>query len=303
MSRFAERIARDYPVRRKAAEKEAFRTWLGWELREMGYAVSLQSAESALSSGGNRTNVVVGDPENAKLILTARYDTGLREIFPPLILPGRPATQAMYLALTPLCLLAASFVFSFALTFALNLPKATLPLFLLLLAAGIAYERFGPSERRTVDESSGAAALLETAAALTPRYRGEVAFVFLDNRGGAAFRKRYPVSRDKTVIHVDCVARGDELLILPGRYARWDEKLLDAVLSHFESTEKKTCFLKTDGFSFYPSENRAFRHSVVLCACEHTALGRVIRPRMALETDEENLRLVREGLCALIASY
>ena len=60
MSDFVSRIERDYPVRRKAQEKERFRIWLIATLREMGYSVALQSNESALQTGGRVTNVVVG---------------------------------------------------------------------------------------------------------------------------------------------------------------------------------------------------------------------------------------------------
>ena len=65
MNEFAERIERDFPVRRKEKEKVDFRTWLVYTLKELGYSPKLESGTSALSAGGNVTNVVVGDIEKA----------------------------------------------------------------------------------------------------------------------------------------------------------------------------------------------------------------------------------------------
>ncbi len=181
MNEFAERIERDFPVRRKEKEKVDFRTWLVYTLKELGYSPKLESGTSALSAGGNVTNVVVGDIEKAKIVLAAHYDTGVREVLPPLICPTRPATYMLYEALMPLLALAVSFLISFGVTFALNMPNMTLPLFLLLLVVTLFYPKYGKSETNNKNaNTSGVIALLEVAKALTPRYRGEVCFLFLD---------------------------------------------------------------------------------------------------------------------------
>ena len=310
MSDFASRIERDYPVRRKAQEKERFRIWLVATLREMGYPVALQSSESALQSGGRVTNVVVGDPERAKLILTAHYDTPLRELLPPLICPTRPVTYVLYQALTPVLALAVSFLAAFALTFPFNAPFWTLPVFLVLLIACLAYLKLGPSETNNLNDStSGVAALLETAARLTPRYRGNVCFVFFDcgaqaNQGAKAFRKKYPVTRERSVIHLDCVGDGDEVLFLPSKYSRWNGELLDFINESFADIgkpESKTVLLKTDGLVYYPSDNRAFRYSTAVCAVKRMAgFGRCIMPRKASALDEENIGILSAGLVKLV---
>lgn len=310
MSGFAERIDKQYPIRRKAQEKERFRLFLMGALKEMGYRPTLQSKDSVLNFGGNVTNVVVGDPETAKLIFAAHYDTGLRSILPPLIMPTRPVTALLYMALTPVGALLGSFVLSFALTFPLNAPQWTLPLFLLLVVASLLYLRFGPSEtRNSADNTSGTAALLETAAALTPGRRGDVAFAFLDGgasglAGAKAFRAKYPSAKDKLVVNVHCVARGDELLILPGRQGRWNAAALDAALDSFECEGDKIVYLKTDGLTYYPSDNRAFRGAFTICACEKVnGFGRIIRPRRAERVDEGNIKIIKEGLCKLSEQY
>ena len=97
---------------------------------------------------------------------------------------------------------------------------------------------------------------------------------------------------------------GDELLILPGKTSRWNDKLLDTILEQFSNSEKKTCFLKTDGLVHYPSDNRAFTGGTVICACKKVkGFGRCILPRKATGIDEENLSLLCDGLCKLVMYY
>lgn len=310
MSKYAERILREYPMRFKPKEKEAFRLYLMGALREMGYDPKLQNRETALKIGGRVANVVAGDPEMAKLIFIAHYDTPLKSLLPPLLMPTRPLTALLYLALPPVLVLLGSFVVSFALTFAVNEPRWTLPLFLALLLAAMLYLRFGPGETQNVnDNSSGVAALLELAAALTPRYRGEAAFAFLDGgfggmSGAKALRKAFPLTREKVVVNVSNVAEGAELLVLPNRNTRWNGDLLDAILDSFENGEHTTVFLKTDGLVYFPSDNRAFRNAVSVCACDKVSgFGRLIRPRRATGIDEEKLTILKKGLSKLTENY
>ncbi len=310
MNEFAARIERDFPVRRREKQKTEFRTWLVHTLKELGYSPRLEGGESALSLGGAMRNVVVGDVEKAKLVLAAHYDTGVRDLLPPLLCPTRPVTFLLYQALFPILVLAGSFAVSLAVTFPLDLPGLTLPLFLLLLAAALFYPKYGPDEQRTLNaNTSGVVALLEVAKALTPRYRGEVCFLFLDGgtqagKGAKGLRRAHPCLKEKTVVVIDCVGEGDELLILPGKASRWDGALLDTINEQFRNSEKKTCFLKTDGLVTFPSDNRAFAHSTAICACRKVSgFGRCITPRTARGIDEENLAILRDGLVRLAMYY
>lgn len=304
MNRYAQRIARDYPVRRKAQEKENIRAYLIGQLRALGY-------DARLDDCGRAVNIIAGDPERARIFYAAHYDTGLRELLPPIICPTRPATYALYQALTPLLALLGSFALSVGVTFALNLPNMTLPLFIVLLLGALAYLRFGPAEQNNLnDNTSGIAALLETAEALTPRYRGDVCFLFLDGgsgsmQGAKGFRAKYPSAKEKPVICLDSVGSGDELLILPGKGARWNGELLDAINASFENTERKTCYDKVDGLVYYPSDNRAFKQGVAVCAVRHVkGFGRIACPTGKDNVmDDENLNLLRDGLVRLAAAY
>lgn len=145
-------------------------------------------------------------------------------------------------------MIAVSFLVSFGVTFALNLPNMTLPLFLLFLIVALFYPKYGKSERDNLnDNTSGVVALLEVAKTLTPRYRGEVCFLFLDggtqaSKGAKGLVRAHPELKKKSVIVLDCVGEGDELLILPGRTSRWNDSLLDTILENFSNSEKRPVF-------------------------------------------------------------
>ena len=185
-----------------------------------------------------------------------------------------------------------------------------LPLFLLLLVVALFYPKYGPDEKNNRNaNTSGVVTLLEVAKTLTPRYRGEVCFLFLDggaqtSKGAKRLRRAHPCLKEKPVFVVDCVGEGDELLVLPSKATRWDGDLLDAINGNFVNGEKKTCFLKTDGQIIFPSDNRAFPHSTAVCACKKVGgFGRCILPRGTQEIDEENIALLREGLSKLVMNY
>lgn len=55
MDQYAQRITRDYPVRRKAQEKENMRTYLMGQLRALGY-------DAKLNDCGKAVNVIAAIP-------------------------------------------------------------------------------------------------------------------------------------------------------------------------------------------------------------------------------------------------
>ena len=152
MDQYAQRITRDYPVRRKAQEKENMRTYLMGQLRALGY-------DAKLNDCGKAVNVIAGDPERASILYAAHYDTPLREPLPAILCPTRPVTYLLYQALTPVLALVLCFAVSLGVTFALSLPNLTLPLFLVLLVGALAYLKYGPSEKNNVNANTSASAI------------------------------------------------------------------------------------------------------------------------------------------------
>ena len=96
-----------------------------------------------------------------------------------------------------------------------------------------------------------------------------------------------------------------KLLILPGKGARWNGELLDAINSSFENSERKTCYDKVDGLVHFPGDQRAFKQGVAVCAVRRVpGFGRFICPTgKDNRIDDENLELLSRGLVKLAAAY
>ena len=76
-------LLKNFQIRKSAAQKADFRDWLRGVLTAAGY-------ESRVEVGGlfvKSSNVVVGDPEKARVVYTAHYDTCAVLPFPNFITP------------------------------------------------------------------------------------------------------------------------------------------------------------------------------------------------------------------------
>ena len=80
----SQKILSDMQVRKSSGEKRDFRAWLTKELEGAGWTVQ---EEGSLFSGHN---VIAGDPEKAKVLYTAHYDTQAVLPFPNFITPRNP---------------------------------------------------------------------------------------------------------------------------------------------------------------------------------------------------------------------
>ena len=86
-------VLTQYPVRKSKKQKASFREAVCGYARQLGYPVQVESG-----SFGAR-NVVIGDAENAKYLVTSHYDTCAKLPFPnyltPCSLPGFLLCQLM----------------------------------------------------------------------------------------------------------------------------------------------------------------------------------------------------------------
>ena len=97
---YLEKIVSQFPIRRKAEQKKAFRDWAVTEIRAMGYNVKVEQ-----NGVGCHENIVVGDPEKAPVLFTAHYDTPSTIGLPNLMMPRNPVLAFAYVMLMVLILL------------------------------------------------------------------------------------------------------------------------------------------------------------------------------------------------------
>ena len=297
-----------YPMRKSVGQKAMFREWLVKELKHDGYRVR----EERYGKTNGSVNVIAGDPEKATVFLMAHYDTPSIMLLPNFVSPTNVAAHLLYHFFAAFLLMAAALVLSFVITFPINQPKLTFPLFVILALALLFFTAFGPANRNNANgNTSGVAALL----AIAHELRGDkrVCLVFLDNSergflGAKSFRRKHlSVSESCLFFNFDCVGDGEHLLFMPSKLSRWDADLVNALVDAFPPEGKRQSHVLDQGRIYYPSDHRKFKFHVAVCACRRLAgLGYYIprlRSRRDTVLEEENLTYLTEGFLRFLPLY
>ena len=297
-----------HPVRKTPAQKAEFRRWLMGELKRSGW----KAREETYGKFNGSVNVIAGDPDRAQIFLCTHYDTAARALIPNFVSPTNVAAHIVYHMAAALLLVTLAFLASFAVSFPLNQPGLMLPLFLVLAVTLLWTAAYGPANRNNANGgTSGVLALL--AAAKAASYDKRVCLLFLDNNarnllGAAVFRKKHiDRAAQALFINLDCVGDGENLLLMPSKYSRWDAGLLPALEKAFPDTDKVHPRLLTKGLQYYPSDQRRFRYNVAVCACRYLAgLGYYI-PNLGTRRDtvlrEENISCLAQGIARFLPLY
>ena len=297
-----------HPVRKTGGQKKEFRQWLLRELKCAGW----KAGEETYGKWNGSVNVVAGDPDRADIFLCAHYDTGSRMLIPDFVSPANVLAHICYHLAAALALAAAAFLLALAVSFPLDQPGLMLPLFLVLAVAGLWLAAYGPANQSNANgNSSGVLALMAAAREVRPGKR--VCLVFLDNNersllGASAFKKRHIDKASQCLfIDLDCVGDGEELLLIPSKYSRWDGALLEALESSFPEGEEMRPHVLAKGLQYYPSDNRKFKFHVTVCACRYLAgLGYYI-PHLRTKKDtvlqEKNAAYIARSIARFLPAY
>ena len=306
MTEAAKTVLTAYEVRKTKGQKEAFRAFLCRELGKLGYEPRVESGRSLVTSH----NVVAGDPEKARVLLTAHYDTCAVLPFPNFITPRNLPVFLLY----QLAVAAVIFILAIAVEVALIMAFDP-PLWAALLAmyAALAFCIWwmlaGKANRHTAnDNTSGVIALLEMAAALPPEDRDAVCFVWFDNEekglfGSSAFAAAHRrVRADTLVLNFDCVGDGDHLQFFPSGVVKKDSETMALLESAFLSQVKKVVEV-VRGLGLYPSDQARFRRGVGVAALKKAPLIGYYMDRIHTRRDtvleEDNVQLLCRGVLRL----
>ena len=300
MTELSETILAQYQIRKTKKQKEAFISLL------QSHFPSL-----SIQSGGfpKCNNLILGDVTQAKVVLTAHYDTCARLPVPNFIAPKNPLVSVLYSILIALPAVAVMFLISFLINwltrefwinYALCL-SIVLLMFYLMLA--------GPANKHNAnDNTSGVIALCELYSALTVEERAKVAMVFFDNEelgllGSALFRKQYRKEmKDKLLINLDCVSDGDHFLVAVNKAARQHHYV--QIKNAFTSTDEKQILLEKAERVYYPSDQANFPMSIAVAALKHKKLLGYYMDRIHTKRDiifdEKNISFLTNALHKLI---
>ncbi len=298
-------------IRKSRKQKEAFRSWLCGELESAGYMPKVEKGFAA-------RNVVVGNPDTAKVIFSAHYDTCAVLPIPNFITPRNMFFYICYqlLLVIPLFLLVAV-VEGILLAVIVELRSPALLMLMPFLSIALCvffiwWILDGPANKHTAnDNTSGVITLLETALSMPEKDREKVCFVFFDNEekglfGSAAFTKAHKKAKKEALnINFDCVSDGDFIQFYPGGAMKGKaSETLDRIEAAFQGRGGKAVEV-VRGFGFYPSDNKAFKRGVGVCALKHKRFIGYYMDRIHTNKDtvfeEENIELLRDGALRLAA--
>jgi len=219
MERLKKELLGAYQIRKTYAQKSAFIDWVRDFARADGIAVTVEERGKMISS----RNIILGDVDKARTIITAHYDTCARMLLPNVSTPG--CLPLFLLEQTLLTLLIGlggwmSGRGAHALLSVWMHPLAAVVLSVLLGIAGAVLVLFlmlaGPANPHTAnDNTSGVLAVLLLARRM--QEKPGVAFVLFDNEekglfGSQAFIKAHPQAARRFLVNLDCVGDGETLL-------------------------------------------------------------------------------------------
>ena len=299
-------IDRLYPVRKSKKQKQAFREDVTRYATDLGYTCAVEKG-----SFGAR-NLVIGDPDKAKYLVTAHYDTPASIGVPNFITPSNFVCFIVY----QLFVVGLFFLLAFLVGFGVSF--LTDDSLLIFWSAYIAYfgalllMMFGPANRHNSnDNTSGVVTVLETARTLPENLRDRVCFVLFDLEeagliGSSSYRSKHKKASDKQIIlNLDCVGDGDEIVFFPSGKLRKNEKAMNWLSKVYGRLGAKSIAQRRKGFAYYPSDQGNFPLGVGICALRRNKFVGLYMNRIHTARDtileETNVNILRAALTTLIA--
>lgn len=298
-------VVKNYPVRKSKKQKQAFRADVTQWLQNLGYPVCEE--EGSFHS----CNLVIGDPQRARYLVTAHYDTCARLPFPNLITPCNFWTFLLYQIFIFLMLMLPALAVGGLVGYLLHSFDIGYFLFVVLLWADIVLMLIGPANSSNVnDNTSGVVTLLEIARSIPELHRKNVCFVLFDLEeagliGSASYKKKHKREiPNQLVLNLDCVGEGDDIYFFPTAKLKKSKERLAPLQKLAGGYGKKSIAVRTKGFSIYPSDQSNFPYGVGICALKRgwagLYLSRIHTPKDTV-LDETNVNILRAALTTLIS--
>ena len=260
MTDLSKEILEKYQVRKTKAQKNAFIEFLRTHFPE------LEVEEGGFP--GNR-NIIIGNPDSAKVVFGAHYDTCAVLPFPNFIMPKSILVSILYALVLVVPMAAVSVI----------LGKVFSSSNLVLLAYWIMLGLIvgGPANKHTAnDNTSGIITLIELMDSMTEEERAQSCFVFFDNEekglfGSAFFAKKHKETmKEKLLINFDCVSDGDYLMLIYNKKAAEHK---NALSSAFENVTEKNVLINPEKGTYYPSDQKNFKKSVGVASFKKSKFG------------------------------
>lgn len=302
-----DKILEQYEVRKSNKEKTIFIDYLKDRLSQCGYDKENDIKIEEKWKGILKTrNIVVGNPEEAEIFITAHYDTCAVIPFPNLLSPTNPVIF---------------WGFQFFLVFIILFlgVLVAVPVMLLTENALITYYAFlatlillmfqlmiGYRNKHTAnDNTSGIITITRILEALSPEDRKKICAVYFDNEekglfGSSFFAGKHKnVRKNKLLINFDCVGDGENIVFMAKGKARSDKNysLLVETLKSGAVNFDGNCLCKKMKPIMFPSDQANFEKGIGVCALKKSPIGMYaarIHTPFDTKCREENIEFLSE---------
>ena len=311
MTKTTQTVLEQYQIRKTKKQKTDFIHYVQSIAEEQGLPCRVEKGMFGVR------NIVVGDPDQAKVVFTAHYDTCAVLPFPNFITPKHFSIYLLYQVVVVLALFAVLIGGVVLLYLAAG---AVLTMLGIEINEGVMadigfwlYEAgllgllwmllAGPANKHTVnDNTSGVTVLLDMMTELPEEERAKAAFVFFDLEkaglfGSSAFASAHKKQmKNKLLLNFDCVSDGEHMIFAVKKKARvWAQLLTEC----FASDNTVECEVLTKGV-FYPSDQANFPMGVGAAALKKSRfLGILYMDRIHTKKDtvyrEENIVFLKKG--------
>lgn len=297
MTEVSTKILETYQIRKNKKQKDAFISFLLSHFPEL----KVESYKRSRSK-----NLILGNPSQAKVLVSAHYDTCARMPIPNFITPLNPILSILY----GFVLIVPIFLIVFAINYLLSSIINSFALKYWISFALIYYLTIlGPANPHTVnDNTSGVIALCELYQSLTEADRQKVCLIFFDNEekgllGSAAYRKLHKEEiKNQLLINLDCVSDGDHILLAVSKDAR--KSYIPIIETAFKETGEKKILLKKAEKVYYPSDQAKFPQSIAVAALKNKKLLGYYMDRIHTKRDtvmdQRNIQLLSDSITQLI---
>jgi len=293
-----------FPVRKSGRQKRAFREAVKAMAESLDYPYREEKGSFGLC------NVVMGDPEKSKFLVTAHYDTCAGMLIPNLITPCNLLPYILWQIVMLFWMVALPAVIAVPVWLATGNGEVSYLLWYGLFWVNLLLMLLGPANRTNRnDNSSGVATVLEIMRSLPAAQRDKVCFVLFDLEeagliGSSAYRKAHKAaSEHQLVLNLDCVGDGDHLLMIPTKKLKKRPEIMQSLNKITGIFGEKEIILREKGFSVYPSDQRNFPLGVGICALRKGPLGLYmsrIHTRRDTVLEQTNVNILRSALTSLI---
>lgn len=296
-----------HQIRKTRKQKENFREFVKEYAAENGYTCEIEKGICRAK------NIVIGNPETAKVVYTAHYDTSPLLPFPNFITPKNIFIYILYqiAILIGILILPISLIYGIlkllGFILASDIPMLLyFPISYLFLIAVLFLLMLGPANKNTAnDNTSGVTTLLDIMKALPKESVNDVAFIFFDLEelglfGSASYASKHGKALINTpIINFDCVSDGQTMIFVLKKDAYAFE---EDISTAFTSNEDISVDICKKGV-FYPSDQANFKCGIGVAALKCSKNGILYMDRIHTKKDviyrEENIRYLVNGTLKL----